>query len=111
MLPTTLDAIRAVLKSDPTVTPGDRAEIVTHIRNHGKTPTPSRASALTANRVMHRREVAERFGRSLRFVDSLARQGVLPRLKLPGRVRACGFRSLDVEKLLCPPEGDTGSVA
>ena len=36
MLPTTLDAVKAILKADPTVTPTDRARIVACIRNHGR---------------------------------------------------------------------------
>jgi hypothetical protein len=100
MLPTTVDAVKALLKADPSLTPNDRAEIVSAIRNYGR-PTevkpqaePRRAHILT------RSEVAKRFNRSLRFVDKLSAEGVIGRVTLPGRIRACGYREADVEKLL-----------
>jgi len=35
MLATTVDAMKALLKTDPVLTPGDRARILASIRNHG----------------------------------------------------------------------------
>jgi hypothetical protein len=37
------------------------------------------------------KDTARRFGRSTRFVNLLAKQGVLHRLVLPPRKRACGY--------------------
>jgi len=100
MLPTTVDAVKALLKADPSLTPGDRSKIVGAIRNHGRPaepkPTPERQGA----RILTRGEVAKRFGRTLRFVDNLAKDGTLRRVTLPGRQRACGFRAADVERLM-----------
>jgi hypothetical protein len=98
MLPTTIDAVRALLKSDPSLTPADRARIVGTIRNHGERPKPSAPPQVA--RVLTRAEVAKRFNRSKRFVDKLAAEGVLKRVTLPGRMRACGLRETDVEELL-----------
>lgn len=53
-----------------------------------------------AGRILQRREVARRFNRSLRFVDKLAVEGILPRVKMPERIRACGYREEDVERLM-----------
>jgi hypothetical protein len=38
--------------------------------------------------------------RSLRFVDTLAKRGVLNKVKLPGRQRALGFRQDEVLALI-----------
>jgi len=100
MLPTTVDAVKALLKADPSLTPADRSKIVGAIRNHGRPaelkPTPERQGA----RILTRGEVALRFNRSLRFVDKLAAQGVLRRVTLPGRVRSCGYREDEVEHVM-----------
>ena len=99
MLPTTMDAVKALLKADPALTPADRARIVASIRNLGKDETV-RAVAVVEKRVLPRAEVARRFNRSLRFVDHLATAGILRRVRLPGRIRACGFLAEEVERLM-----------
>ncbi len=100
MLPTTLEAMKALLRADPALTPLDRQRIVATIRNHGKQPETSRTTVAIEKRILNRRDVARRFNRSLRFVDKLAVQGVLRRVKLPGRRRACGFLAEEVERLM-----------
>ncbi len=101
MLPTTLEAVKAVLKADPTVSTADRAQIVTVVRSNGYTGKPTgSASEGRSARLLTRAEVGKRFCRSLRFVDKLAAQGVLHRVTMPGRVRACGFREDEVNKIL-----------
>ena len=100
MLTTTLDAVKALLKADPSLTPADRAWIVASVRNHGKEAgTPGPAVAVE-KRIILRAEVARRFSRSLRFVDYLAKAGILRRVRLPGRVRSCGFVADEVERLM-----------
>jgi len=96
-LSTTNDAIRSILKADPTVAPRERAAIIAAMREgpaECKQATPSKA------KIMRRHDVAEALGRSTRTVDNLAAEGLLRRVKLPGRKRACGFRAEDVEALL-----------
>ena len=102
MQPTTLDAMRALLKTDPSLSPADRSQIVETIRNHGrpKEQAPRLVVEQRVARVLTRAEVGKRFGRSLRFVDKLAAQGVLHRVTMPGRVRACGFREDEVNRIL-----------
>ena len=50
--------------------------------------------------IMRREEVAKLAGRTLRAVDKWAEQGLLKRVKLPGRKKAIGFRESDVRALL-----------
>ena len=106
MLTTTLDAVRAVLKADPALTPSDRARIVASVRNHGKDGDPPRKGAVAEKRIIPRAEVARRFNRSLRFVDHLGKAGTLRRVKLPGRQRSCGFLAEEVERVLAGEGGD-----
>jgi hypothetical protein len=100
MLVTTLDAVKALLKADPALTPTDRARIVASVRNHGKDSETARTVAVQEKRILPRAEVARRFNRSLRFVDHLAKSGILRRVTLPGRKRACGFLSEEVDQLI-----------
>jgi len=101
MLPTTTDAVKAMLKADPTLTPGDRTNIMTAIVNHGAKPDAEKQTpAIRSARILTRAEVAKRFGRTLRFVDKLACEGTLRRVTLPGRKRSCGYLEKDVEELL-----------
>jgi hypothetical protein len=101
MLPTTADAMRALLKADPSLTPTDRARIIGAVRSHGRDEQPAKvAAAPKESRVLTRIDVARRFNRSLRFVDKLAVEGILRRVKMPGRQRGCGFLAEDVERLM-----------
>ena len=97
MLPTTIQAIGAMLKADPTITANDRADILAAIKNSGKTAA---RTAAPGNRVLKRREVAERLGVCPRTVDGLSRSGALRRVVLPGRQRGAGYLESDVEKLI-----------
>lgn len=100
MLTTTLDAVKALLKADPALTPADRARIVASVRNHGRDSDTTRPGVAPEKRILPRAEVARRFNRSLRFVDHLAKAGTLRRITLPGRKRACGFLAEEVERLM-----------
>jgi hypothetical protein len=104
MLPTTIEALKAMVKADPTVTPVDRQRIVEAVRNHGRLPETRQAPVVSEKCIWSRREVARRFNRSLRFVDHLAKAGTLRRVRLPGRQRACGFVAAEVERLMAAEE-------
>jgi hypothetical protein len=88
MQSSTVEVIRSVLKTDVTITPRDRAEILELLRN-GK-PAPEQP-ANTGPTVLRRIEVARRLGRTLRSVDQLAVEGVLKKVVLPGRQRSAGI--------------------
>jgi len=78
MLKTTFEAIRAILKADPSVTPAEGTRILNAVSGIGQDPTPKPAREC---RLLSRREVADRLGRTLRFVDLLAKQGILTKLE------------------------------
>lgn len=99
MLDTTQDAVKAMLRADPSLTPADRNRILATIRNHGKTPANSEPAA-PEPRIIRRKEAARRFSCSMRALDNWARVGLLRRVILPGRVRAAGFREADIVSLI-----------
>jgi hypothetical protein len=98
MLDTTLEIVRSGLKSDPTLTPQDRARLLATLRAPAVQKSETIMSA--EPRLARRAEVARRLSCSLRTVDKLAASGVLTKRKLPGRVRASGFLASDVDRLI-----------
>lgn len=97
MLTTTTDAIKSMLKADPSRTPEDRNAILTTIKNHGRTSEPK---AEHGPQLLTRKMAASMLGRSPRLIDLLAASGTLKRVTLPGRKRAAGFRKSDVVALI-----------
>ncbi len=97
MLGTTSDAIKSMLKADPSLTPDDRSTILAAIKNHGKTGSPKGEAG---PQLITRKQAAAMLGRSARLIDLLAAAGTLKRVTLPGRTRAAGFRKSDVVALI-----------
>lgn len=98
MLSTTLQAVRSILAADPSVNPPERNRLLAILRAGGaepKLPVPP-----VETRIVRRAETARRLSRSLRSVDLLAKTGVLHKLKFPGRTRAAGFLSSEIDRLL-----------
>jgi hypothetical protein len=96
MLTTTIDIIRSALRADQTVEVAERDRIVKFLRK----PEKSELAQPSPPKILHRHEVAQRLGRSLRFVDRLARNGLLRKVTIPGRKRAIGFRSGELDALI-----------
>ena len=110
MLESTLDVIKSVLKSDPTLSASERTVLLSQMRKGGKA-TPPELVAKSEARLVRRAEAARRLSCSLRTVDSLAASGVLKKRKLPGRVRASGFLLGDIEALIVATGDISSSVA
>jgi hypothetical protein len=103
MLDSTIELIRAGLKTDPTLSIADRTRLVLILRNHGKQAQPPQ-TVEAAPKIIRRKQAAERLNSSLRFVDLLARQGVLKKCVLPGRKRAVGILESSLVSVLTEPE-------
>jgi hypothetical protein len=99
MLATTLEIIRSSLKADPSLNPADRTKILALLRNGPSAPKVESASFNTP-KVLSRRRTAQTLERSLRFVDRLAQENILKKVRLPGRERAIGFAEADVQALI-----------
>lgn len=95
MLPTTLTAIAAVLRADPSVSPDARTAMLTALKSGG-----AATAAAPTVRILKRSEVAARLGICTRSVDGLARTGALRRVKFPGRQRGAGYSERDVLSLI-----------
>jgi hypothetical protein len=96
MLKSTRDAVKAVLKSDPSLGANDRLRLLNAIKSGGE----GIRVAKSETRLLRRAAVANKLGCTIRQVDNLARQGILRRVILPGRRRGAGFRLADVESLI-----------
>ena len=97
MLPSTIDAVRAILKTDPSVPVCARAQLLAVLRN-GSASWKDKPQNREP-RLVRRGEAARRLGVSLRTIDTWAAQGLLRKICLPNRVRSCGFASVDIDRL------------
>ena len=97
MLPTTYDALKSILKADPSVSVPDRNNLLNLLRTG---PALSRSTQPAEARLIRRGEVAKRLSCSLRAVDKLAAEGVLVKHRLPGRKRSAGFLEADLAALI-----------
>ncbi len=98
MLKSTVEALRAVLRTDETITARDRARLLTLIRQGPDAAKPE-SSGPSAPRLVRRGEGAARLGVSLRTFDKITRELGLKR-KWPGRVRSLGITEGDLNNLI-----------
>lgn len=98
MTPTTIKICKSAFEGDPTIPVKARAKLVAMLRGWNDGPAPEEKQAIP--RVLRRLEAAAMLGRTARFVDHLAQQGVLRKVRLPGRKLAIGFLAADVESLI-----------
>ncbi|MBI5386761.1 MAG: helix-turn-helix domain-containing protein [Verrucomicrobia bacterium] len=99
MLPSTIDVLKSVLRADPTLSPAERVSLMARLRQKPEDPRAEDA-AKSGVRIIRRCEAARLLSCSTRTLDKLATAGLLPRRKLPGRVRASGFLASDVDALI-----------
>ena len=88
----------AMIRADASLESRERTRLIAALKTGG-TP-PSDTTKPNGPRIYQRREAARLAGRSLRWVDSIARRGLVRRVKLPGNIRAVGIRADDLEKLI-----------
>jgi hypothetical protein len=103
MLNTTYDAIKSVLKADPSVSTIQRNRLLVGLRT-SEIPVKVQNPREQEPRLIRRAEAARRLSCSLRLVDHLAATGVLTKKRLPGRVRARGILESDLVTLLTQKE-------
>jgi hypothetical protein len=103
MLQTTLQAITAILQTDPTVSGEERLQMLKLLK-HG---SPERHS--NGDRILTRSEVAGMLGgKSLRFVDYLAAEGKIRKVQLKGKQRGIGFSYQSVQALILGSDNSKG---
>lgn len=96
---TTLDVIRAGLKSDPTISPADRARLLALIRKGADGPKEE-TDRDRAIRIIRRAEAARMLSCSTRLIDRLSQAGILRKRYLPNRRRAAGFLESDITAMI-----------
>jgi hypothetical protein len=101
MVNTTIEIIRSALKGDPTVSPEERTRLMLLLRRPVNKPNLVSTMA-SSPRLIRRKDIARILSCSLRLVDRLAQDGILRKLRLPGRLRAAGFVESEVWALLAP---------
>jgi excisionase family DNA binding protein len=104
-----LDAVRGMLSSDGGTTAKDCAVYLKalalpaeQLRERLRDPIPAVAPATgrPPTRIIRRKETAELLSASERTIDQWAREGILRRVRPPGRKRAIGFDLRDIEQLI-----------
>jgi len=93
----TYQMIERAVSSDKSMRPGEQRRILGLIRScdqQRQAPPPQ------APEILRRTEVAKRFKVSVRCVDKWAKEGLLRKIRLPGRQRAMGFHAEEVDRLV-----------
>jgi hypothetical protein len=88
----TLIALKAILESDPPRSEKDRVELLATLGVE--------TGAAPADRLLTFKQAAERLGRGVRIIHTLAARGALKKYTLPGGVRCAGVRASDIDALL-----------
>jgi hypothetical protein len=95
MLDTTVEAVKAILKADPTINPDSRTGLIATLRHGGDAqPAPARHGIVKIG------EAAALLKCSKRTVASLMASGALKPVVLPGRKRAHAVSRQSVEALI-----------
>jgi len=101
MLDTTLQAIKAILQADTTVSREERMIILKNLL------TGSGEERSAGDRVVTRSEVATMLGgKSLRYVDYLAAEGKIRKVQVKGKQRGIGFSYESVQSLILGVESN-----
>lgn len=98
MLQTTYEAVKAVLRADPSIPPLERNQLLSTMRNGPVKPNVE--SPPNDLRLIRPAQVAQKLACSVRTVHKLAASGALKKRRLPGRVRSSGFLESDVAALI-----------
>jgi len=117
MLHTTFDAFKAIMRGDPLLRPQDQTmylqalrlspDVLSGLLRSAKSVKAENNApvSLAEPRILRRKQVAERLGRSIRSVDALAKVGIIHKIRLPGRTRSAGILSSEIDRLLAGGEG------
>ena len=99
MNPATYEIIKTTLKSDMTLTPDDRKRLLLLLRQGAKAPEKQKSIGAEP-RILRRSEAAKRLGVTIRAIDKWSQEGILRRVRLPGRTRGCGFLESEINTLM-----------
>lgn len=100
MLKTTIDAVKAIMNVDPSMTQGKIRKAIDAMLVADNPPPPMTQQADATKPIMSAREAARLLGLTTRTVRRLAKEGHITPLKLPGRKTAFGYDGDTVRALL-----------
>ena len=94
----TVKILEATLRADATIAPADRNRILKIARGETAAPAPI---GRNEPRIYSRAEAGKLLGgRTTRFVDSLAKRGLLQKFIAPGNRRAIGITARSLNQFL-----------
>ena len=98
-LQTTRDAVRSILKTDPTCSADDRQRVLDAMSGKAVAASGETVKA-PPPRIVRFQDAAKRLGCHVHLLHQLAHAGAIRKCKLPGRVRCHGILAEDLERLL-----------
>ncbi len=98
-LQTTRDAVRSILKTDPTCNADDRQRVLDAMSGRA-VPASGAAVPATPPRIVRYPEAAQQLGCGVKLLHRLAQNGAIRKCKLPGRVRCRGVLAEDLARML-----------
>lgn len=98
MLPATLNTIEAVLAGDQSINTTERKAHMQILRKG-----LSSADERIKDRVISRKEVAEKFGVTTKTIDNWKNKGIITPVKLAKFNKAIGYRESDIDALIAGP--------
>ena len=98
-LQTTRDAVRSILRTDPTCSADDRLRVLAAL--NGKAMSAAGLAGVKAPpRIVRFPAAAVQLGCGVRLLHRLAQNGQIRKCKLPGRVRCHGILEEDLARLM-----------
>ncbi len=97
MLPTTRDAVRSILRTDPTLAAADRERLFSALSERALREPDKPADA---PRIIGYADAAGRIRCTPKHLHRLCAQGILRKIRFPGRTRCRGVLEADVTSLL-----------
>ncbi len=99
-LQTTRDAVKSILKTDPTCSADDRQRVLDALSGKAVAKSGAPTPAPTPPRIVRFPEAAAQLGCNVHLLHRLAQAGALRKCKLPGRVRCHGILEADLSRML-----------
>jgi len=99
-LQTTRDAIRSILKTDPTCSGDERQRVLDALSGKAVPASGAVVAAPTPPRIVRFAVAAEQLGCGVKLLHRLAHTGAIRKCKLPGRVRCHGILEEDLARIL-----------
>jgi hypothetical protein len=99
-LQTTRDAVKSILKTDPTCSADDRQRVLDALSGKAVAKSCAPSPSPTPPRIVRFPEAAAQLGCGVRLLHRLAQFGQIRKCKLPGRVRCRGILASDLARLM-----------